>query len=232
MTSSRLMGAMPRERFRRNASEQKRRKYKQIVSLLLGPDEDFQRPFIPAYFPCLFRALWAGRMEKSRETKRSLPIRGSTNPSTTEFTKESHARLTLHAAFLPLDQSISYSDNFTVCPAAPCQKRTIVKGSSPKGCLAWASASSRVRHHHAHGDADPPRNLRQSRFLGLLCCASLEQQIAPRSSTEDYLAQTLASRKMITNYPLSDASLFKATKSRSPHDKDSGNETVFVMGGA
>ncbi|CRL30628.1 TonB box, conserved site [Penicillium camemberti] len=124
-------------------------------------------------------------MDKSRETKRSLPIRGSTNPSTTEFTKD-----------------VSYSDTFTVCPAAPCQKRTIVKGSSPKGCLAWASASSR------------------------------NSDIAARSSTEDHLAQTLASRKMITHHPLSDASLFKATKSRSPQEKESGNETFFVMGGA
>jgi hypothetical protein len=57
-------------------------------------------------------------------------------------------------------------------------------------------------------------------------------EIAARSSTEDHLAQTLASRKMITHHPLSDASLFKATKIRSPHEKESGNKTFFVMGGA
>ncbi|CDM37293.1 unnamed protein product [Penicillium roqueforti FM164] len=74
-------------------------------------------------------------MDKSHETKRSLPIRGPTNPSAMEFTKESRARPTLHAAFLPLDQSVSCSDKFTVCPTAPRQKRIMAKGSSPKGCL-------------------------------------------------------------------------------------------------
>ncbi|KAJ5907323.1 hypothetical protein N7495_000005 [Penicillium taxi] len=96
------------------------------------------------------------------------------NPSTTEMTDESCARLTLHAAFLPLDQSVLYSNESMVCPAAPCQKGTMVKGSSPKGCLAWASVSSRVRHY-AHGGADPLKDLRWSRCLNPLCCASPEQ---------------------------------------------------------
>lgn len=83
--------------------------------------------YLPA-FSCLFRALSAGRIDKSRETKRSLPIRGSTNPSTTEFTKESRARPTLHAAFLLLDQSVLYSDKFTVWPCCALPEEDYSEG--------------------------------------------------------------------------------------------------------
>jgi hypothetical protein len=67
------------------------------------------------------------------ETKRSLPIQRSTNPSTTEIT-ESRARPTVYAAFLPLDQSVSFEKVHGLsCCASPEEGHG--KGIVSKGLL-------------------------------------------------------------------------------------------------
>ena len=142
MMSSRLIGAMPRKDS--DAMHQNRREgIRDRWSTSFRRSEEFQRSFIPPYRPLPVCERF-GRVEWTRVMRKSVAYRYADppNPSTTEMTEESCARPTLHAAFLPLDQSVLYSNESMVCPAAPCQKGTIAKGSSPKGCLAWASVQS------------------------------------------------------------------------------------------